>query len=71
MTQKQQLVDLLTSFGLERHDAIFDEEGNHFETGFVVQPNEIRVLENGGYTGFFCEFSFDEAGNFVKSGVWE
>lgn len=56
MTDKQELIGLLTKWGVK-----YSVEKNH--------PDNIMVY--GGYEGFFTEFEFDANGAFIKMGAWE
>ena len=64
MTDKEELTNLLTKFGVE-----FTEIPN--EDGTSTIDCEAGSTKVSGYPGFIATFKFDEAGNFVELGVYE
>lgn len=78
MTDKEKLIDLLKSFGINEEapvDNPYDQNSNVFVIiESLLMPN-IRThvqLQNGiGYYGFYVNFTFDSDGKFIIYGVWE
>lgn len=60
MTDKERLLELLEAYGVTPSPS----------DSYVVS---LHAKEGGvaGYTGFYCEFSFDKEGKFLNVGVWE
>ena len=61
MTDKERLIELLTSFGIP-----FRKEPFTIECKTDAGGDKIT-----GYSGFYTEFMFDVDGKFEKMGIWE
>ena len=77
MTDKDKLIELFKSFGLKQIDVDLREGNDNYRR--YVKADAFRVLidKNGctvvtlgegaeGYSGFFCDFDFDETGKFIE-----
>ncbi len=61
MSDKEKLIELLTSFGIK-----FEDEGSHVK---ISADGECEKID--GYFYFYTIFEFSEEGNFVQIGIWE
>ena len=67
MTDREKLTALPRELGIPfaddpAGDVVFGQPRDH------AVPDSAKA---GGYYGFFASFEFDEAGVFVRAGVWE
>ncbi len=74
MNDRDKLIALLESFGLPKINKP-DETGSVApdwnQHGFFVDQGDVTLQEGQGYGGFYCEFTFDTNGKFVRHGVYE
>jgi hypothetical protein len=71
MTDKEKLLALLASFGIEPY--LNNGDYSHYKTVGAVSEVTLLAQSGGveGYSNFFTEFTFDKDGKFVNVGIWE
>lgn len=71
MSDRERLLAFLESSGLKR-TVISDSYDMPTASYFVHLNGSVVRLGNGeGYNGFYVEFAFTEAGDFINHGAWE
>jgi hypothetical protein len=73
MSDRDQLKAVFDRAQIKYHEVRFASEKIHLGTDKATQEIRLGADDPGveGYSGFFTAFTFNEAGDLLKVGIWE